>query len=111
MSGEGSEASYRFAPHPGGGFILGLRVAQLAGLIIALALALASLRLGGLGALALAIGVAGLVAGVVMVPIRGQTLEQWTPVVVPVPDGARAVSLPRSVRAVGACGAAGERRA
>ena len=81
MSGEGSEASYRFAPHPGGGFILGLRVAQLAGLIVALALALASLRLGGLGALALAIGVAGLVAGVVMVPIRGQTLEQWTPVV------------------------------
>ena len=81
MSGEGSEASYRFAPHPGGGFILGLRVAQLAGLIVALALALASLRLGGLGALALAIGVVGVVAGVVMVPIRGQTLEQWTPVV------------------------------
>ena len=111
MSGEGSEASYRFAPHPGGGFILGLRVAQLAGLIIALALALASLRLGGLGALALAIGVAGLVGR------RGDGADQGADARAvdagraPVRGGARAVSLPRSVRAGGACGAVGERRA
>ena len=81
MSGESSETTYRFAPHPSAGFILGLRVAQLAGLIVAGALALASLRAGGLGALALALAVAGLVASVVIVPVRGQTLDQWTPVV------------------------------
>ena len=82
MSGERSETTYRFAPHPSAGFILGLRIPQLAGLIVAGALALASLRAGGFGALALAIVVAGLVASVVIVPVRGQTLEQWTPVVV-----------------------------
>ena len=82
MSGERSETTYRFAPHPSAGFILGLRIPQLAGLIVAGALALASLRAGGLGALALAIAVAGLVASVVIVPVRGQTLEQWAPVVV-----------------------------
>ena len=50
------ESSYRFAPHPSGGFLLGLRVPQLAGLILAGALALAALRVGGLGGLALALG-------------------------------------------------------
>ncbi len=55
MSAERSETTYRFAPHPSAGFILGLRIPQLAGLIVAGALALASLRAGGLGALALAI--------------------------------------------------------
>ena len=49
MSGERSETTYRFAPHPSAGFILGLRIAQLAGLIVAGALALASLRAGGFG--------------------------------------------------------------
>jgi hypothetical protein len=38
MSGENSETTYRFAPHPSAGFILGLRIAQLAGLIVAGAL-------------------------------------------------------------------------
>jgi hypothetical protein len=82
MSGENNETSYRFAPHPSAGFILGLRVPQLAGLIVASALALASLRAGGFVALALAIVVAGLVSSVVIVPVRGQTLDQWAPVVV-----------------------------
>ena len=82
MSADRSETTYRFAPHPSAGFILGLRIAQLAGLIVAGALALASLRGGGLGALALAIAVVGLVASVVIVPVRGQTLEQWAPVAV-----------------------------
>jgi hypothetical protein len=81
MAGERSETTYRFAPHPSAGFILGLRTAQLAGLVVAGALALASLRAGGLGALVLAIAVAGLVASVVIVPIRGQTLDQWAPIV------------------------------
>ncbi len=50
---------YRFAPHPSGGFLLGLRIPQLVGFVLAGALALAALRLGGLGGLALALGVLG----------------------------------------------------
>jgi Putative type VII ESX secretion system translocon, EccE len=82
MAGEGSETTYRFAPHPSAGFVLGLRVPQLAGLIAAGALALAALRAGGLGALVLAIAVAAAAAGLVMVPVRGQTVDQWAPVVI-----------------------------
>ena len=52
------EARYRFAPHPSSGFLLGLRLPQLRGFILAGALALAALRLGGLGGLALALGAA-----------------------------------------------------
>ncbi len=44
-----SETTYRFAPHPAGGFLLGLRIPQLLGFILAGALALGALRLGGLG--------------------------------------------------------------
>lgn len=79
---ESTETTYRFAPHPSAGFILGLRVPQLVGMVIAGALALASLRAGGLSGLALALGVAGLAAGAVFVPVRGQTLDQWAPVLV-----------------------------
>lgn len=82
MSTDRSETTYRFAPHPSAGFILGLRIPQLAGLIVAGALALAALRAGGFGALALAMVIAGLVASVVIVPVRGQTLDQWAPVVI-----------------------------
>ncbi len=49
------ETSYRFAPHPSSGFLLGLRIPQLLGFILTGALALAALRLGGLGGLALAL--------------------------------------------------------
>jgi len=82
MPAEQPETTYRFAPHPSAGFILGLRIAQLSGLILAGALALASLRTGGFGGLALALVIAATVASVVIVPIRGQTLDQWAPIVV-----------------------------
>ena len=82
MPAEQPETTYRFAPHPSAGFILGLRIAQLAGLILAGALALASLRTGGFGGLALALVIAAATASVVIVPIRGQTLDQWAPIVV-----------------------------
>ena len=77
-----SEASYRFAPHPSSGFLLGLRIPQLLGFILAGALALASLRLGGLGGLALALGFLATAASVLLVPLRGHTIEQWAPVTV-----------------------------
>src|SRR5579871_2949047 len=82
MDSTSSETTYRFAPHPSAGFILGLRIPQLAGLVAAGALALAALRAGGFGALAMAILIAGLAASVVIVPIRGQTLDQWAPIVI-----------------------------
>jgi hypothetical protein len=74
------ETTYRFAPHPADGFLLGLRIPQLVGFVLAGALALALLRLGGLGALALAVLCLALAAGVLLVPVHGHTLEQWAPV-------------------------------
>src|SRR5664280_2095006 len=77
-----SETSYRFAPYPSSGFLLRLRIPQLLGFVLAGALALAALRLGGLGGLALALGFLAIAAGVLLVPVRGHTLEQWAPVTV-----------------------------
>lgn len=70
-----TETTYRFAPHPAGGFILGLRVPQLCGLIAGGLGALGALRSGGLGALALAIAIIAVAAATVLIPVRGQTLE------------------------------------
>jgi hypothetical protein len=75
-----SEARYRFAPHPAGGFLLGLRIPQLAGFILIGLVALAALRLGGLVGVALALALLALAAGVLLVAVRGRTLEQWAPV-------------------------------
>lgn len=76
------EASYRFAPHPSSGFLLGLRIPQLLGFILAGGLALAALRFGGLGGLALALGFLAVAAGVLLVGVRGHTIEQWAPITV-----------------------------
>ncbi len=77
-----SETTYRFAPHPTGGFLLGLRVSQLLGFVLVGALALGALRLGGFGGLALALVLFAFAAGVLLVPVRGHTIEQWAPVTV-----------------------------
>jgi hypothetical protein len=76
-----TETTYRFAPHPGGGVLLGLRVPQLCGLALAAFGALGALRLGGLGGLGLAAVIVAATASIVLVPLRGQTLEQWAPLV------------------------------
>jgi len=76
------ESTYRFAPHPSSAFLLGLRIPQLLGFIIAGALALGALRLGGLGGLGLALLFFAIAASVLLVPLRGHTLEQWAPVTV-----------------------------
>ena len=77
-----AETTYRFAPHPASGFLLGLRIPQLVGFILVGALALGALRLGGLGGLALALSLLMIAASVLLVPVRGRTIEQWTPLVV-----------------------------
>jgi hypothetical protein len=77
-----TETSYRFAPHPSSGFLLGLRIPQLAGFTLAGVLALAAMRLGGLGGLAFTLAILAVAAGVLLVPVRDHTLEQWTPLTV-----------------------------
>jgi hypothetical protein len=77
-----SETTYRFAPHPTRGFLLGLRIPQLVGFILAGVLALGALHVGGVGGLALALLSFALAAGVLLVAVRGRTVEQWAPLVV-----------------------------
>ena len=76
-----SETTYRFAPHPSGGIILGLRASQLAGLIAGGLGTLGALRAGGIASIGLALLVVAATAGTVLVPLRGQTLEQWAPTI------------------------------
>jgi hypothetical protein len=73
------ETVYRFAPRPTGGLLLGFRVPQLLGFVAAGAVALGALRIGGLGGVALALGVLGLAGAVLTVSVRGHTPEQWMP--------------------------------
>ena len=76
------ESTYRFAPHPSNGFLLGLRVGQLAGFVVAGVFAISLLHRGGLTGLALALACFAVAAGVLLVPVRGHTIEQWTPLTV-----------------------------
>lgn len=74
--------TYRFGPLERGGFMLGLRVPQLVGFVVAGALGLGFLNLGGIGGLLMALVVLGIAASVLMVPVRGHTPEEWTPLTV-----------------------------
>jgi hypothetical protein len=74
-----SETRYRFSPHPSGGFILGLRLSQVCGLIGGGLAALFALSAHGLAGLALALVILASAAAVVLIPIHGQTLERWAP--------------------------------
>jgi hypothetical protein len=77
-----TETTYRFGPLGNGGVLLGLRAPQLAGFVLAGLLALGLLRSGGLGGFAAAVVVVGVTAGVVLVPLRGHTVEEWGPLTV-----------------------------
>ncbi|MFN2521659.1 MAG: SCO6880 family protein, partial [Candidatus Limnocylindria bacterium] len=52
---------------------------QVGALVIAAFAALGALRAGGLGGLGFAAVILGAMGGGVLVPVRGQTLEQWAP--------------------------------
>ncbi len=73
------ETTYRFGPLERMGFMLGLRVAQLAGMVVALLIGLMLLNSGGLGGLLAAVAVLAAAAGVFLVSVRGHTLEEWAP--------------------------------
>jgi hypothetical protein len=64
------DMTYRFGPLERMGFMLGLRVPQLAGMVFALLIGLGCLQSGGFAGLALACGVVCLAAGVFLKAVR-----------------------------------------
>lgn len=76
------ETTYRFGPLERGGFMLGLRVPQLVGFVIAGLIGLGFLNAGGLGGLLLALAALGVAAVILLVPLRGHTVEEWAPLTV-----------------------------
>ena len=77
------ETTYRYGPLERGGVMLGLRLPQLVGFVIAGVIGLIFLnRVGGFGGLLLAIATLAAAAGVLIVQVRGHTIEEWTPLTV-----------------------------
>ena len=76
------DTTYRFGPLERMGFMLGLRVPQLAGMIVALLVGLALLNSGGWGGLLAAIVVVTVASCVFLVSFRSHTLEEWAPLTV-----------------------------
>lgn len=74
--------TYRFGPLEKGGLILGLRLPQVVGIVLAGLVALGLLRSGGLSGLVMAVALVAAAAGVLLVPFRGHTLEEWAPLTV-----------------------------
>jgi len=74
--------TYRFGPLERMGFMLGLRIPQLAGMVLAMVIGLAFLNSGGLRGLLGAIVVVAGACGVFLVSVRGHTLEEWAPLAV-----------------------------
>jgi hypothetical protein len=74
------ETTYRFGPLERGGFILGLRVPQCVGIVVAGLVGLGFLNAGGISGLLLAVVVVAVAVGVLFLPLRGRTLEEWAPV-------------------------------
>jgi len=76
------ETTYRFGPRPSSGFVLGLRVPQIVGFVAFGVIALAILGSGGFGGLLAALAVMGVAVTVLILPLRGHTLEEWAPVLI-----------------------------
>jgi hypothetical protein len=74
-----AEVRYRFGPHPHGVFMLGFRLSQLVGFVIAGALGLVLLSVGGILAILLIAIDAAIAVVVLVVSFHGHTLEEWTP--------------------------------
>ena len=77
------DTTYRFGPLERMGFMLGLRVPQLLGMIVSLAIGLVFLNNpGGFGGLMAAFAVVAAGAGIFLKSIRSHTLEEWVPLAV-----------------------------
>src|SRR3954452_19460023 len=77
-----AETTYRYGPLERGGVMLGLRVPQLVGFVVAGMIGLGFLNRGHLVGLLLAVGTIAVAAGVLLVPVRGHTVEEWTPLTI-----------------------------
>jgi Putative type VII ESX secretion system translocon, EccE len=82
MQDERQDAVYRFGPLERMGFMLGLRVAQLAGMVAALFVGLVFLNCGGLGGLLAAGAVVAIASCVFLITVCGHTVEEWAPLTV-----------------------------
>src|SRR3954447_27027760 len=76
------ETTYRYGPLERGGVMLGLRVPQLVGFVVAGLIGLGFLNRANLIGLLLAVATIGVAAGILLAPIRGHTIEEWTPLTI-----------------------------
>jgi hypothetical protein len=73
------ETTYRYGPLERGGFLLGLRIPQIVGFAVAGLIGLGFLHSAGFSGLLLAFATVAAAGGILMVPVRGHTIEEWTP--------------------------------
>src|SRR3954463_4934214 len=73
------ETTYRYGPLERGGVMLGLRVPQLFGFVVAGLIGLGFLNQANLLGSLLAVATIGAAAAILIVPIRGHTIEEWAP--------------------------------
>jgi len=73
---------YRFGPLERMGFMLGLRLPQIGGMVVALLIGLAFLNAGGFSGLVVAFVIVAVAAAVLLVPVRGHTVEEWAPLTI-----------------------------
>src|SRR4051794_15583341 len=76
------ETTYRYGPVEHGGVMLGLRVPQLVGFVVAGLIGLGFLNQANLVGLLLAVVTIAAAAGILLMPIREHTIEEWTPLTV-----------------------------
>src|SRR5215210_3411000 len=76
------ETTYRYGPLERGGVMLGLRVPQLVGFVVAGMIGLGFLNQANFLGLLLAVATIAVAAGILLVPIRGHTIEEWTPLTI-----------------------------
>src|SRR3954447_24434734 len=76
------ETTYRYGPLERGGVMLGLRVPQLVGFVVAGLVGLGFLNRANFLGLLLAVATIAAAAGILLVPIRGHTIEEWAPLTV-----------------------------
>jgi formate-dependent nitrite reductase membrane component NrfD len=73
------EATYRYGPLERGGVMLGLRVSQLVGFVLAGLIGLGFMQQANITGLLLAIATIAAAAAILLIPLRGHTIEEWTP--------------------------------
>src|SRR3954452_8693634 len=76
------ETTYRYGPLERDGVMLGLRVPQLVGFVVAGLVGLGFLNRATFLGLLLAVATIAAAAGILLVPIRGHTIEEWAPLTV-----------------------------